>query len=85
MLLLIFAIVVTSNFCYAADRIEKLINDRLSADKKALDLSGMNIGIRGAKVLAGLSLLSNVETLLLQGNKIKYEGIKALAKSPHAT
>jgi hypothetical protein len=65
-LLLVLLIWVTPNFCYAAGPIEELIHDRLSSDKKTLDLSGTNIGTRGAKVLAGMSLLLNVETLLLQ-------------------
>ncbi len=69
-----------TNFCYGNDSIKELIHGRLSADKKTLDLSGGKIGPRGAKVLAGMSLLANVEILLLQGNKIKYAGIKNLAK-----
>ena len=72
------------SLCHAVDSLEKLILDRLSADKKTLDLSGVNIGSRGAKILAGMSFLSDVETLLLQGNKIKFSGIKALSKSPHS-
>ena len=72
------------DFCLADDPIKQLIRDRLSEDKKTLDLSGANIGTQGAKKLAEMELFSNVETLLLQGNKIKYGGIKALAKSPHS-
>ena len=83
-LFLVLVFWVAPNFCYAAGSIEELIRDRLSADKKTLDLSGTNIGTRGAKVLAGMSLFLNVETLLLQGNKIKYAGMKSLAKSPHS-
>ena len=57
-LLLILILGVTSSFCYAADPIEKLIFERLSADKKTLDLSGLNLGSREAKILADLSFLS---------------------------
>ncbi|MCS5623737.1 MAG: hypothetical protein NZ735_07255, partial [Candidatus Marinimicrobia bacterium] len=83
-LLLLIVFFWSSNICYGSDPIKELIHGRLSADKKTLDLSGTNIGTRGAKVLAGMSLLLNVETLLLQGNKIKYAGMKSLAKSPHS-
>ena len=38
-------------FCYADSSVEQLIQDRLSEDKKTLNLSGANIGTRGAKIL----------------------------------
>ena len=62
-------------FCFGDSSVEQLIQNRLSKDKKTLDLSGAKIGPKGAKTLAGMELLSEVETLLLQGNKIKYRGI----------
>ena len=71
-------------FCYSGSSFDQLILDRLSADKKTLNLSGTNIGPREARILAEMELLDSVEILLLQGNKIKYKGLKALARSPHA-
>ena len=57
------------------ESVEHLIRSRLSEDGKTLDLSGANIGLIGAKILAGMGVLSGVETLLLQGNKVKFKGI----------
>ena len=69
-------------FAQAAD-ISKIIEKRISKDRKSLDLKGLNIGPKGAKQLAKMESLSTLVTLHLQGNRIKARGIKALAKSPH--
>ena len=45
----------------------------MGIDKASNDLNSQN----------QMELLNSVTTLLLQGNKIKYKGMKALAKSPH--
>ena len=68
-------------FAQATD-ISKIIEKRISKDRKSLDLTGLNIGPKGAKQLAKMESLSTLVTLHLQGNRIKARGIKALAKSP---
>ena len=71
-----------SGFSHATD-ISKLIEKRISKDRKSLDLTSLNIGPKGAKQLAKMESLSSLVTLHLQGNRIKARGMKALAKSPH--
>ena len=71
----ILVVLLVPEFCFADGGVDQLIRDRLSKDKKTLDLSGARIGPKGAKTLAGMELLSRVENLFLQGNKIKYRGI----------
>ena len=66
-----------------ADDISALVANRISHDGKTLDLSGLNIGPKGAKQLAKVESLKEITTLHLQGNNIKARGMKALAKSPH--
>ena len=66
-----------------ASDIVKLIEKKISKDRKSLDLTGLNIGPKGAKQLAKIKSLSSLVTLHLQGNRIKARGMKALAKSPH--
>ena len=63
--------------------ISTLVEKRISDDRKTLDLTGLNIGPRGAKQLAVMESLSTLTTLHLQGNRIRSRGMKALAKSPH--
>ena len=65
-----FIVLLIPTFCFSGDSFDQLILDRLSTDKKILNLSGANIGPREAKVLAEMELLTSVETLLLQGNKL---------------
>ena len=67
----ILFVLMVPGFCSAESGVEQLIRDRLSKDKKTLDLSRAKIGSKRAKTLAGMKLLSGVETLLLQGKKIK--------------
>ena len=60
-------VLLIPTFCYSGASFDQLVLDRLSADKKILNLSGANIGPREAKILAEMELLTSVETLLLQG------------------
>ena len=45
-------VLLIPTFCFSGDSFDQLILDRLSADKKILNLSGANIGTREAKILA---------------------------------
>ena len=65
----------------ASENFVALIDKRLSKNGTVLDLGGLKIGISGAKKLAKMEKLTKVKVLLLQGNKIQYKGMKALAKS----
>lgn len=79
--LLIFPGVIPSSG--AEKSIQALVQERLGKGGEILDLSGVIIGEKGAKELAKMEQLSSVTTLMLQGNKIKYRGLKALAQSPY--
>ena len=81
-LLVIVLIVFCTSSVQAMD-ISTLVEKRISEDGKTLDLTGLNIGPRGAKELAAMESLSSLTTLHLQGNRIRALGMKALAKSPH--
>ena len=58
-----------------ASDIVKLIEKKISKDRKSLDLTGLNIGPKGAKQLANMESLSSLVTLHLQGNRIKARGM----------
>ncbi len=77
----LFFFILTS-LAWGAD-ISALVAKRVSHDGKTLDLSGLHIGVSGAKQLAKMELLAGITTLHLQGNNIKARGMKALAKSLH--
>ena len=81
-LLVIAWIVFCAGSVQAVD-ISALVEKRISEDGKTLDLTGLNIGLKGAKQLAAMESLSSLTTLHLQGNRIRARGMKALAKSPH--
>ncbi len=62
--------------------IEKLAQENL-VNGDTLDLENLKIGDEGAKVLAGLELLSQVSRLELGNNEISDEGLAPLMSSPH--
>ena len=66
-LLVIAWIVICASSVHAVD-ISTLVQKRISEDGKTLDLTGLNIGPRGAKELAAMESLSSLTTLHLQGN-----------------
>ena len=72
---------------WAQEEVTELVKARLSSSGKILDLSGLKghfkLGPDGAKKLAKMKDISNVTTLMLQGNKIRYQGLKALMKSSY--
>ena len=72
---------------WTQESLEELVKTRLSPNGKTLDLSGLKghlkLGVAEAKKLASMASLSKVTKLMLQGNRIKYRGFKALTESPY--
>ena len=74
LLYFIFIVLLLPEFCFAGSGFDQLILERLSKDKKTLDLSGAKIGPKEAKILAGMELLSGWKLFSYREIRLNTEG-----------
>ncbi|SVD76578.1 uncharacterized protein METZ01_LOCUS429432, partial [marine metagenome] len=67
------SLVAASNTVMTGEEIEKYIERKLKRNKQILRLNEKSIGNEGAKVLASLHLLENLETLIIYKGNIQDE------------